>query len=532
MAKQQMRKSGSLVIMMLLLCNIITQGSEMLATLRHRADSFYHAENYSQALELYIQGLEQAEAAGDGYNYVACTGYIANIYETFGDHSSSLRYHLKGYKKAAEMNDSSLMSNFLNNIVMGYCRQGDVSLAKKYFSISQTVKPRHHQDIWHYYQLYDEAHILNAEKRFAEAIRKHEQAREYAATHQMDSIYQLYQSSEIGLVYLNSHFYDQAISIAHQCSIQAQQLGSRELLANAYKILAEAYLGKGDEAESDRYRGMYSLLADSVYNMNRFYQLRSKLADYEEQKYSEHISGLTSTINRQWMTLNVVIVVLLVLVLCFVILVYRRLKQPVRDAEHTVTDDLTYHDSGDSNYSSVYGELPSETKAGAVPSAAAGVAAVDLAAGNSAAGNVTTEELNPTPAILKSAPQLSAQQFQLLQTRIADVFNDLQVLSRPEFSIQMLADMVKSNTRYVSYVLNETYRKNFNALLNEMRIGEAARRLRDTEHYGNMTIQAIYEDLGYTNAMTFNRAFKRIMGTTPSLYQRSPQIEASADAKA
>ena len=527
MAMQQMIKRGSLVIIMLLLCNIITQGSEMLATLRHRADSFYHAENYSQALELYIQGLEKAEAAGDGYNYVACTGYIANIYETFGDHSSSLRYHLKGYKKAAEMNDSSLMSNFLNNIVMGYCRQGDVSLAKKYFSISQTVKPRHHQDIWHYYQLYDEAHILNAEKRYAEAIRKHEQAREYAATHQMDSIYQLYQSSEIGLVYLNSHFYDQAISIAQQCSIQAQQLGSRELLANAYKILAEAYLGKGDETESDRYRGMYSLLADSVYNMNRFYQLRSKLADYEEQKYSEHISGLTLTINRQWMMLNVVIVVLLVVLLSFVILVYRRLKQPMRDVGPPVANNLTYHDSGNLKYPSVHNEFLSEAKAGAVPSTVVGVAAVDSAAVDSVTG-----ELNPATGNLKSPPQLSAEQFGVLQTRIADVFNDLQVLTRPEFSIQMLADMVKSNTRYVSYVLNETYRKNFNALLNEMRISEAARRLHDTEHYGNMTIQAIYEELGYTNAMTFNRAFKRIMGTTPSLYQRSPQTEPSTDAQA
>lgn len=491
-----MRKKTAIAIVMLCLCHIFTAASPLLNTLRAQADSFYHAENYSQALELYIQGLEMAEKENDGYNYLACTGYIANIYETFGDHSSSLRYHVKGYEKAVELNDSNLMSNFLNNIVMGCCRKGDVALAKKYFALAKSVKPRHHLDIWAYYQLYNEAHILNAEHRYAEAIEKHEQARQYAADQQMDSLYQLYQNSEIGLIYLNSHFYNQAISIAERCTLQAKRLNSRELLANAYKILAEAYLGKGDEYESERYRSMYSLLSDSVYNMSRFYQLRSKLADYEERKYNEHISGLTNTINRQWITLNIVIVVLLLVVLGFVITMYRRQKQ------ETSKLWANTHQQGGSN------EVPA-------PPAEKCPQSVNQHQHDAATPEVTAGR-TPTPTL-----QLTKEQFELLRTRIADVMGDTDVVFRPDFSIQLLSDMVRSNTRYVSYVLNETHHKNFNSLLNDIRIHEAARRLADTEHYGNMTIQGIYGELGYTNAMTFNRAFKKIMGITPSKYQQS-----------
>jgi len=73
----------------------------------------------------------------------------------------------------------------------------------------------------------------------------------------------------------------------------------------------------------------------------------------------------------------------------------------------------------------------------------------------------------------------------------------------------------------VSQVINEYYNKNFKTLLNECRLREATRRLADQEHYGNMTIQAIYEEVGYTNAVSFIRAFKRMYGITPSEYQKN-----------
>lgn len=50
----------------------------------------------------------------------------------------------------------------------------------------------------------------------------------------------------------------------------------------------------------------------------------------------------------------------------------------------------------------------------------------------------------------------------------------------------------------------------------------------DTEHYGNVTMQAIYEEVGYTNNVSFIRAFKKVNGMTPSEYQRQYHKEKSS----
>lgn len=104
--------------------------------------------------------------------------------------------------------------------------------------------------------------------------------------------------------------------------------------------------------------------------------------------------------------------------------------------------------------------------------------------------------------------------------KVNSVLEDVSVISREDFSLAMLAKMVDSNTKYVLMVINDTYGKNFKTYLNEFRIREACRRLSDTAHYGNMTIQAIYEQLGYKTASSFVAAFRKIIGTTPSQYQK------------
>lgn len=67
---------------------------------------------------------------------------------------------------------------------------------------------------------------------------------------------------------------------------------------------------------------------------------------------------------------------------------------------------------------------------------------------------------------------------------------------------------------------HQTYGKNFKTLLNELRVQEASKMLDDFENYGNYTIQAISEDVGYKSSTSFILAFKRIVGMTPSVYQK------------
>lgn len=89
-----------------------------------------------------------------------------------------------------------------------------------------------------------------------------------------------------------------------------------------------------------------------------------------------------------------------------------------------------------------------------------------------------------------------------------------------EFTLNRLSMLVNSNSSYVSQVINETYNKNFRAFINDYRIREAQHRLMDTERYGNYTIQAIAESVGYKSHANFILIFKRKTGMNPSVFQK------------
>lgn len=94
-----------------------------------------------------------------------------------------------------------------------------------------------------------------------------------------------------------------------------------------------------------------------------------------------------------------------------------------------------------------------------------------------------------------------------------------------DFSLERLAFLVESNSRYVSQVINETYNKNFRTFINDYRIKEAQLRLMNITEYGNYTIQAIAESVGYKSHTNFIVIFKRITGMTPSIFQKIAKEE-------
>lgn len=90
----------------------------------------------------------------------------------------------------------------------------------------------------------------------------------------------------------------------------------------------------------------------------------------------------------------------------------------------------------------------------------------------------------------------------------------------PEFSLTRLAELVGTKPRYLSQAINEIDGRNFNAILNERRIHEACRRFDDIAGYGNMTVEAVGQSVGFRSRSAFTEAFKKVAGMTPSAYAR------------
>ena len=117
-----------------------------------------------------------------------------------------------------------------------------------------------------------------------------------------------------------------------------------------------------------------------------------------------------------------------------------------------------------------------------------------------------------------SHSSLNDEDKQRLIAQIQDVMADAEVICQQDFGVAKLAKLIGSNTSYVSQVINEKYGVAFSNLLGTCRIREACRRLDDLEHYGNMTIEAISDSVGFKSRVTFINTFKREIGLTPSQY--------------
>ncbi|WP_394747731.1 helix-turn-helix domain-containing protein [Spongiimicrobium salis] len=77
---------------------------------------------------------------------------------------------------------------------------------------------------------------------------------------------------------------------------------------------------------------------------------------------------------------------------------------------------------------------------------------------------------------------------------------------------------LKTNTTYLSKIINGHMQKSFNEYINEMRIYYVLEQIKENSKYRNYTIDAIAKELGYKSTNTFTNAFKKYTGLKPSFY--------------
>lgn len=92
------------------------------------------------------------------------------------------------------------------------------------------------------------------------------------------------------------------------------------------------------------------------------------------------------------------------------------------------------------------------------------------------------------------------------------------------FSIGKFAKRLKTNTSYVSYIINKVKGKTFKEYYTSLRIKYIIEKLENDKNYRKYTIKYMGEIIGYTNASAFTRAFKNYNGITPSEFIKKLDI--------
>ncbi|MBS1525760.1 MAG: ABC transporter permease [Bacteroidetes bacterium] len=87
-----------------------------------------------------------------------------------------------------------------------------------------------------------------------------------------------------------------------------------------------------------------------------------------------------------------------------------------------------------------------------------------------------------------------------------------------ELSLNSLAKELGISIHELSKIINTGLRKNFNDFVNEFRIHDVARKMKDPA-YDRITLLGIAYDCGFSSKTTFNRAFKQITGKSAAEYK-------------
>mgnify|MGYP003583233036 FL=1 len=134
----------------------------------------------------------------------------------------------------------------------------------------------------------------------------------------------------------------------------------------------------------------------------------------------------------------------------------------------------------------------------------------------------------PTPATPASGPPAGGDdaRFPGVEARLAQLMAQEQLYREPALTIGQLARRSGYPEYLVSAVINRRLEGNFWEYINRQRVEAARACLADAAD--TRTVLDIAYDCGFTSKSTFNAAFKRQLGLTPSAYRQSQSRGAGA----
>lgn len=461
--------------------------------LKEEGNNFVVKNQYVEALKCYTSAMEIAQKSNNQKVYTECISNIGMVYAAFRDYDRAIFYFKKANTEAQHDNHHRLVSLTAINLVAAYCAKGDHKHAEQYQQqlIDHPLSTSQQQQ---YYITFNQGLIAGCKKEYRLAIDQLHKAAIMSGKECSPSIWY-----ELGNAYSGKGDIDSAV-VCYQKAINiAKNDNNFEETTQACKALSDIFkqLSKPDSAV--KYQTFYINLQDSLFNINKFNLAKAELIDYENDIINKHINAL-----HGWIGILVMVVLIILAVLFVILRLYKQLQSTQRLLVRKNEELIAQSERNKLIRADYLSSLKEKTPI--LPPQDDDLGDIDNSNDN------TTIKANELP--------LTPEQKLMLMEQISQVMDNSDIIIDQDFSLNKLAKLVNSNSKYVSAIINDSFQKNFKTLLNESRIREVCRRLSDTENYGKLTIAAIASSVGYNSMNNFISVFKRIMGMTPSKYRQ------------
>ena len=397
----------------------------------------------------------------------------AKIFTAYKDYRNAAKYYSRSIRFAPNAIDSLQMTLDLSVIA---CHGGDSVTARRSaakipsFQIKDSLYKKYACSLSHAY----------IEKFFGSRERSRDlfgRSLAVARSEGFNLHSQLTPLSELYEYYTYRGNLDSMLFYLNDYKCLADTFRTPDMMADVSKGFLKAYILKGDGEKALSAFNNYFNIVDSLYNPAGFSVLNSEYSDENLNRTNDRMMKLELTVSRFKMIL--ILIVTLILVGALIWLVCRTLIQS-RKRIFFLNREIARKES-------------------------------------------PVTEAQP----VRKSPE-GSRQAELMKA-IDDVLADPAVYCNPEFNIAELAKLVDSNTKYVSQAINECTGMNFRTFINSLRIKIARVRLTNSVEYSNHTIQAVSESVGFKSTSNFVIAFKKVMGVTPSAYQKLARHDPSFD---
>lgn len=113
--------------------------------------------------------------------------------------------------------------------------------------------------------------------------------------------------------------------------------------------------------------------------------------------------------------------------------------------------------------------------------------------------------------------------------KVAEILTKLQKLEdkmyflRQDCTLPNMAKKLKTNTSYLSKIINKYQEKSFSVYINELRINHVIIELKNNKRLRSYTVKSIAEEMGFKSADAFSKCFRAATGIKPSVYIKKIQ---------
>lgn len=421
-------------------------------TYHNLGTAYLTIDEYEKALnEYFLEALSLFKKLGNKKEEARCLNNIGIIHGALGDIDSSLVYFNKALTITREFKDSLMISASTSNIGYAHLQVGRTNKAIVYFKKSLHIST-----------------LINEKSGIANA------------------------SINLARAYNEKHDFEQTISYALVALEMANKTGSRDIMQDTYKLLADVYFENENDKTALEYYKNYTSIHDSIYSEKSGQRLANMMALFEHENRERKIKELNAEKKIQdekiktqmnWLIISIFVLVIVVSISIYIIRQNKKITLANKDLVRKSLEIIQV-------------EKTSKYFKATLP-----------------------EDQNIDQVKYAGSAMSLAQKDQILND-ILEAFEKKKMFVEQDITLGKLANEIGTNNSYISQVINERFNKNFSNFINEYRIKEAIRLLYENENR-LITIEGISQTVGFKSKSAFNNAFKKYTGVTPSFFEKS-----------